>query len=73
MMSDGKDKIRKDAEGQFARSDEGRRNSGVSSAKPRDITHSDDATVHRTPPGEKPRKDWAVKHDEANSERSRSE
>ncbi|MBB3590174.1 hypothetical protein FHX08_000518 [Rhizobium sp. BK529] len=69
-MSD-KDKIRKDAEGQFARTDEGRRNSGVSGAKPRDITHSDDATIHRTPPGEKSHKDWSVKHDEANSERSR--
>lgn len=66
----GKDKIHKDAEGQFARSDEGRRNSGVSSAKPRVVTHSDDATIHRTPPGQK---DWNVKHDEANSERSRSE
>lgn len=69
----GKDKIHKDAEGQFARSDEGRRNSGVSSAKPRVITHSDDATIHRTPPGQKSHKDWNVKHDEANSERSRSE
>ena len=69
----GKDNIRKDAEGQFARSREGRRNSGVSSAKPRDITHSDDATIHRKPPGQKSRKDWNVNHDEAHSERSRSE
>ncbi|MBB3655295.1 hypothetical protein FHX15_000494 [Rhizobium sp. BK650] len=71
-MSD-KDKIRKDAEGQFAHSHEGRRNNGVSSAKPRDITHSDDATIHRSPPGRKSQKDWEIKHDEANSERSRSE
>ena len=69
----GKDKIRKDAEGQFARSNEGRRNNGVSSAKPRAITQSDDATIHRTPPGQRSRKDWNVKHDEANSERSRPE
>ncbi|WP_416064234.1 hypothetical protein ACK9YZ_14085 [Rhizobium sp. ZK1] len=68
-----KDKIRKDAGGQFARSDEGRRNDGVSSAKPRDITHSDDATIHRTPPGQRSHKDWNVNHDEANSERSRPE
>ncbi|MBW9054982.1 hypothetical protein JNB85_21505 [Rhizobium mesosinicum] len=65
--------MRKDAEGQFARSREGRRNSGVSSAKPRDVTHSDDATIHRTSPDQKSRKDWDVNHGEANSERSRSE
>lgn len=72
-MTGGKTQIRKDAEGQFVRSNEGRRNSGVSSAKPRAINHSDDATIHRTPPGEKPRKDWTVKHGEANTERYRSE
>jgi hypothetical protein len=64
-----KNKIRKDAEGQFARTREGRSNNGVASAKPRVITHSDDATAHRTPPGQKSRKDWDINYDEGGKSR----
>ena len=62
-MSD-MNRIRKDAEGQFVRTREGCSNNGVASAKPRVITRSDDATIHRTPPGQKPRKDWDIHYDE---------
>ncbi len=63
-----KDKVHKDAEGQFVRTREGAKNNGVSSAKPRDITHSDDATVHRNPPGSKqPKKDWDLNYDEGDN------
>src|SRR5690606_1707615 len=41
-----------DAAGQFHQSRAGADNDGIVSAKPRVITGSDDATVHRDPPGE---------------------
>ncbi|MDQ0457839.1 hypothetical protein [Rhizobium paknamense] len=57
--------IRKDAAGQFAKGDTIRDNNGVASAKPRDITHADDATAHKTPPGQKkPKKEWDLNYDE---------
>ncbi len=57
--------IRADAVPQFAVSEAGRGNDGVSSAKPRVITGSDDATAHRTPPGmATPARDWSVGFDE---------
>lgn len=57
--------IHADAVPQFRVSQVGRTNDGVSSAKPRVITGSDDATIHRTPPGvETPSQDWAVGFDE---------
>ena len=62
-----RDRIRKDAEGQFARTRHGADNNGVASAKPRVITGSDDATVHRTPPGRKPVKDWDLNYDEGDN------
>lgn len=47
----GREKIiHADAVPQFKVSQVGRTNDGVSSAKPRVITGSDDATAHRTPP-----------------------
>ena len=57
--SNGNDKTRveKDAEGQFAKSQGDPKATGVASAKPTALTpgHSEDATVHRLPPGdEKP-------------------
>ncbi|MEZ2131593.1 hypothetical protein AAE028_28065 [Sinorhizobium sp. CB9] len=56
--------IRKDAEAQFVRTREGAVNSGVSSAKPRVITGSDDATIHKLPPGQRePKKDWDINYD----------
>ena len=56
--------IRKDARGQFARPMKSSDNNGVVSAKPTVITGSDDATAHRTPPGDKaPDKDWDVNYD----------
>jgi hypothetical protein len=57
--------IHADATPQFAVSQAGRTNDGVSSAKPRVITGSDDATAHRTPPGtQTPASDWSVGFDE---------
>lgn len=62
----GREKIiHADAVPQFKVSQAGRTNEGVSSAKPRVITGSDDATIHRTPPGvETPSQDWSVGFDE---------
>jgi hypothetical protein len=61
----GKETIEADAAPQFEVSKAGRGNDGVSSAKPRVVTGSDDATVHRTPPGmEPPERDWSVGFDE---------
>ncbi|WP_371260171.1 hypothetical protein [Shinella sp. SUS2] len=62
----GREKIiHADAVPQFKVSQAGRTNDGVSSAKPRVITGSDDATIHRTPPGvETPSQDWSVGFDE---------
>lgn len=57
--------IHADAVPQFEVSQAGRTNDGVSSAKPRVITGSEDATAHRTPPGtEAPARDWSVGFDE---------
>jgi hypothetical protein len=48
-----------DAEGQYAKGLERSENNGVASAKPRVITGSDDATLNKTPLGQKPaKKDW---------------
>lgn len=62
----GREKIiHADAVPQFKVSQAGRTNDGVSSAKPRVITGSNDATIHRTPPGvETPSQDWSVGFDE---------
>lgn len=58
-------RILADAAPQFEVSQAGRTNDGVSSAKPRVITGSDDATMHRTPPGmEVSGSDWSVGFDE---------
>lgn len=57
--------IRADAVPQFAISQTGRTNDGISSAKPRVITGSDDATVHRAPSDlETASRDWSVGFDE---------
>lgn len=65
MTKDSKLKtIHRDSEPQFARGKKSSRNNGVSSAKPRVITGSDDATVNKLPPGKnKPRKDWDINYD----------
>lgn len=58
-----------DAKGQYAPSQADRKASGVHSAKPTVVTGSEDATVHRDPPGKKAGKDWDVNYDPAeNSE-----
>lgn len=55
--------IHDDAKGQFAKGLEHSDNNGVASAKPRVITGSDDATHHKTPPGQKPAgKEWDVNY-----------
>ncbi len=60
-----KEIIEADAVPQFAVSQAGRSTDGIVSAKPRVITGSDDATLHRTPPGmETPARDWSVGFDE---------
>lgn len=60
-----------DAKGQYAPSQADRKATGVHSAKPTVITGSEDATVHRDPPGKKAGKDWDVNYDLAeNSEES---
>ncbi|MCJ7995448.1 hypothetical protein J5N58_14785 [Rhizobium cremeum] len=57
---------RKEIEGQFAPAQAGGKNDGVASAKPTVITGSEDATVHKWPPGTKrPPKDWDINHDPA--------
>ena len=63
--------VKDDAEGQFAKSRADRKSSGVASAKPTVITGSEDATAHRTPPGQKhPKRDWDVNFDETKPDRS---
>lgn len=54
-----------DAKGQYAPSQGDRNASGVASAKPTVITGSEDATVHRDPPGKKPEKDFDLNYDPA--------
>jgi hypothetical protein len=57
--------IEKDAAGQSETNHAGGSNDGVSSAKPRVITHSDDATVNKDVPGTKAKqKDWDLNYDE---------
>tara|TARA_R110002020_G_scaffold25060_5_gene81589 strand:- start:3698 stop:3949 length:252 start_codon:yes stop_codon:yes gene_type:complete len=59
MTDKSKEKIENDAKGQFAPVQSGGKNNGVASAKPRVITGSDDATVHKWPPGvDNPPEDW---------------
>ncbi|MBN9029908.1 MAG: hypothetical protein BGO05_19485 [Rhizobiales bacterium 63-7] len=55
-----------DARGQFAPSQADRKADGVASAKPTVITGSEDATIHKYPPGtKKPPKDWDLNYDPA--------
>lgn len=56
-----------DAKGQYAPSQADRKSTGVHSAKPTVITGSEDATVHRDPPGKKPQKDFDLNYDESGS------
>lgn len=56
----------KDAKGQYAPSQD-RKANGVVSAKPTVITGSEDATVHRDPPGKKAGKDFDLNYDPADS------
>ncbi|MGG7517679.1 hypothetical protein ACQ3G6_07330 [Allorhizobium undicola] len=63
--TDKKTTIEQDARGQFAKGNTITDNNGVASAKPRDITHSDDATANKQPPGQKmPKKEWDLNYDE---------
>ncbi|EJC79837.1 hypothetical protein Rleg4DRAFT_1439 [Rhizobium leguminosarum bv. trifolii WSM2297] len=58
--------LENDAAGQFAKSRADRKSSGVASAKPTVITGSEDATMHKNPPGkQKPGKDWDINYDPA--------
>ena len=58
------DTIHADARGQYAKGLETSDNNGVASAKPRVLTGSDDATIHKGP-GKKPTpaKDWDINYD----------
>jgi hypothetical protein len=60
-------KAEDDAKGQFAPSQADRKATGVHSAKPTVITGSEDATVHKTPPGKKPVKEWDLNYDPRDS------
>jgi hypothetical protein len=64
-------KAEDDAKGQFAPSQADRKATGVHSAKPTVVTGSEDATVHKTPPGRKPVKKWDINYEpsEANERR----
>ncbi|MBX4923982.1 hypothetical protein HJA76_30690 [Rhizobium bangladeshense] len=63
---------KKDAAGQFARSQADRKASGVASAKPTVITGSEDATVNKNTPGKKkPEKDWDINYDRADTNEGR--
>ncbi|MBB4234204.1 hypothetical protein [Rhizobium esperanzae] len=63
----------KDAAGQFAKSRADRKSSGVASAKPTVITGSEDATVHKNPPGrKKPGKDRDINYDPADMNEGRT-
>ncbi|NKJ08325.1 MULTISPECIES: hypothetical protein [unclassified Rhizobium] len=60
-----KAQIEQDARGQSESNHAGGSNNGVSSAKPRVITHSDDATVNKKTPGKgKDSADWHINYDE---------
>jgi hypothetical protein len=63
-----KEQIEADARGQSETNHQGGANNGVSSAKPRVITHSDDATGHKQlRGGDKGKKDWDLNYDERDS------
>ncbi len=50
-MTNSKSVVEQDAKGQFAKSEADPKASGVASAKPTVVTGSEDATVHKLPPG----------------------
>lgn len=52
-----------DAKGQYADSQADPHATGVHSAKPTAVTGSEDATVNRTPPGQKKEKDFDLNYD----------
>jgi len=60
-----------DAKGQYAPSQADRKANGVHSAKPTVVTGSEDATVNRTPPGEKQEKDFDLNYDPREDSSSR--
>jgi hypothetical protein len=66
-------KPRDDAKGQYAPSQADRHASGVHSAKPTVVTGSEDATVNRTPPGQKSEKDFDLNYDPAEDSRKTPE
>jgi hypothetical protein len=64
-MTDSKSTVENDAKGQFAESQADPKASGVASAKPTVVTGSEDATVHKLPPGaKKPESDDPLHYDE---------
>ncbi|HVK92864.1 MAG TPA: hypothetical protein VM468_15940 [Mycoplana sp.] len=67
----GKPAAEQDAQAQFRKTRKGATNDGVSSAKPRVITGSDDATVNKHSPGTEPKKDWDIDFDETDPTRQR--
>ncbi|KQQ46026.1 hypothetical protein ASF69_07450 [Rhizobium sp. Leaf311] len=69
--NDPKSAVEGDAKGQYAPSQADPKASGVASAKPTAVTHSEDATVNRdSPRKEKSDKDWDVNFDETNPDKS---
>lgn len=52
-----------DAKGQYAPSQAVPHATGVHSAKPTVVTGSEDATINRTPPGQKKEKDFDINYD----------
>jgi hypothetical protein len=54
-----------DAKGQYAPSQADPHATGVHSTKPTVVTDSEDATVNRTPPGQKKEKDFDLNYDPA--------
>lgn len=52
-----------DAKGQYTPSQADPHATGVHSAKPTVVTGSEDATVNRTPPGQKKEKDFDLNYD----------
>jgi len=52
-----------DAKGQYASSQADPHATGVHSAKPTVVTGSEDATVNRTPPGQKKEKDFDLNYE----------
>ena len=59
-----------DAKGQYAKSQARPEPGGVISAKPTVITGSQDATVHKHPPGQKKTDDWSIDFDETDPDKS---